>query len=143
MRNLRAMGAKRQSIPRLIVSEIIGAVRNPDRLAVCIDTCHLLAAGYDFRTEEGYARVFGEIDSLIGVDRIAGFHLNDSKKDLGSRVDRHENIGKGFVGNHAFRFILGDERFIHIPKVLETPKANDMDQVNLALLRRLATVGSQ
>jgi deoxyribonuclease-4 len=117
---------------------VIEGVERPERLGVCIDTCHLLAAGYDFRAPAGYHEVFEEFDRRVGIDRIRAFHLNDSKQDLGSRVDRHEHIGKGYVGTAAFRMILQDPRFRRAPKVLETPKKDEMDRKNLALLRRLA-----
>jgi deoxyribonuclease-4 len=109
-------------------------------MGVCIDTCHLLAAGYDLRTDAGYDAVFAELDRVVGLERVRAFHLNDSKRELGSRVDRHENIGKGHVGSRAFRLLLQDPRFHDVPKVLETPKANDGDRRNLALLRRLASM---
>ena len=121
------------------LARILELVRNPARLGVCLDTCHLLAAGYDFRTDAGYRSVFDEVQRLIGTQMIRAFHLNDSKKDLGSRVDRHENIGKGFVGSRAFRLLLNDPRFRGLPMVLETPKTDGMDRRNLALLRRLAS----
>ena len=117
---------------------ILERVREPERLGVCVDTCHILAAGYDFRTPEGYAEVFGAFDRIVGLDRLRCFHVNDSKKDLGSRVDRHEHIGKGFVGTAAFGMLMTDPRFRGLPKILETPKKDDMDRKNLALLRRLA-----
>lgn len=120
------------------LAEIIGASRHPGRLGVCVDTCHILAAGYDIRTPESYAAVFEEFDARVGIHRIRCFHVNDSRKDLGSRVDRHEHIGKGFVGRTAFRLLMQDPRFADIPKILETPKENDMDRANLALLRRYA-----
>ncbi len=119
---------------------LLDRVRRPARLGFCVDTCHLLAAGYDFRDAEGYRAVFAEFDRRVGVERIRAFHLNDSKKDVGSRVDRHEHIGRGFVGNPAFARILHDPRFRRVPKVLETPKTDDMDRKNLALLRRLAAL---
>lgn len=120
------------------LAEIIGASRHPERLGVCVDTCHILAAGYDIRTPESYAEVFEDLDARIGLDRVRCFHLNDSRKDLGSRVDRHEHIGKGFVGRTAFRLLMQDPRFVSIPKILETPKEDEMDRTNLALLRRYA-----
>lgn len=119
---------------------LLDRVRRPELLGFCVDTCHLLAAGYDFRDAEGYRAVFAEFDRRIGLERIRAFHLNDSKKDCGCRVDRHEHIGRGFVGNPAFARILHDPRFRLVPKVLETPKADDMDRKNLALLRRLASL---
>jgi deoxyribonuclease-4 len=110
-----------------------------DRLAVCYDTCHTLAAGYDFRTPEGYADVFTQFDEIIGLERLTVFHLNDSKKDVGSRRDRHAHIGEGSVGLDAFRHILNAPRFEEIPMLLETPKSKDMheDIENLTRLRAL------
>ena len=118
---------------------IIDRTKARRRLGVCIDTCHVLAAGYDMRTEEGYEKVFAEFNRLIGLDRLHCFHVNDSKKDLDSRVDRHEHIGKGHVGASAFGFLMRDPRFTDVPKILETPKEDEMDRTNLALLRRLAS----
>jgi deoxyribonuclease-4 len=110
-----------------------------DRLTVCYDTCHTLAAGYDFRTPDGYAEVFKQFDDIIGLDRLTVFHFNDSKKDMGSRRDRHAHIGEGEVGLGGFRYILNDPRFQEIPMLLETPKSKDMheDVENLARLRDL------
>jgi deoxyribonuclease-4 len=110
-----------------------------DRLTVCYDTCHTLAAGYDFRTPEGYAEVFKQFDEVIGLDRLTVFHFNDSKKDMGSRIDRHAHIGEGEVGLDGFRHILNDPRFQETPMLLETPKSKDMheDVENLARLRAL------
>jgi deoxyribonuclease-4 len=121
------------------LADMIEAVEAGDRLAVCYDTCHTLAAGYDFRTPEGYAQVFKEFDAVIGLDRLTVFHLNDSKQDLGSRVDRHAHIGEGDVGLEGFRHILNDPRFQELPMLLETPKSKDMheDVENLARLRSL------
>lgn len=113
-------------------------LRFPGRTAVCVDTCHILAAGYDFRTPEGYVEVFERFDRILGIDSIRCFHVNDSKKDVGSRVDRHEQIGKGTIGTKPFGMLMRDPRFLEIPKILETPKIGDMDRKNLALLRRLA-----
>jgi len=113
----------------------------PDRFGVCLDTCHVFAAGYDLATEPGYRRTFDEFDRIIGLDRLRAFHLNDSKKGLGCRVDRHEHIGRGALGIEAFRFLMNDPRFRTIPKFLETPKGDndEMDAVNLKVLRDLAT----
>lgn len=113
----------------------------PERVGVCLDTCHLLAAGHDFRTEAGYREVFDALDRTVGLETVRAFHLNDSKKDVGSRVDRHEHIGKGTIGSAAFRRLLQDPRFDGLPMVLETPKAGEMDRRNLALLRRLISTG--
>jgi deoxyribonuclease-4 len=120
------------------LARIVEGVRRPERLGICVDTCHVLAAGYEIRTIEGYDAFFARIDALLGVDRVRCFHVNDSKKDLGSRVDRHEHIGKGFLGTAAFGSVMRDPRFVDIPKILETPKTDDMDRKNLSLLRRLA-----
>lgn len=118
---------------------IIDGVEHPERMAVCIDTCHIFAAGYDIATEKGYEETFILFDEIIGLDRLAAFHVNDSKKGLGSRVDRHEHIGKGAIGLTGFRLLMNDERFAHIPKILETPKSDDLheDVENMAVLRGL------
>jgi deoxyribonuclease-4 len=119
---------------------LLDHVREPDRLGICLDTCHLFAAGYDIRTEEGYHTTMDLLDKVIGLDRIMAFHINDSKKPLDSRVDRHEHIGKGFIGPEAFRCLMRDKRFREVPMVLETPKGKEMeeDRENLSVLRRLA-----
>ncbi len=111
----------------------------PDRFAVCFDTCHTYAAGYDTTTETGYLQVFEEFDRILGLDRLQAFHLNDSKKGLNCRVDRHEHIGKGAMGLSPFRFLLNDKRFVTIPKMLETPKGDndELDIINLKTLRDL------
>ena len=111
----------------------------PGRFGVCVDTCHILAGGYDITTEEGYRQTFAEFDRIIGLDRLQAFHLNDSKKGLNCRVDRHEHIGQGALGLAPFRFLMNDPLFVHIPKFLETPKGdcNEMDAVNLKVLRDL------
>ena len=116
---------------------ILEQVEEPERLGFCLDTCHLLAAGYDFRSPEGYAQVMGAWDELVGIERVRVIHLNDSKKDLGSRVDRHEHIGQGYVGTKGFELLLNDRRLAGLPMVLETPKEDDADVRNLATLRRL------
>lgn len=118
---------------------IINGSDYPDRFGVCLDTCHSVAAGYDLLTRDGYEAAFAEFDALIGLERLICFHLNDSKKGLGSHVDRHEHIGQGALGLEPFRMLLNDPRFTLVPKILETPKGDndEMDQVNLALLRSL------
>jgi deoxyribonuclease IV len=110
-----------------------------ERLRLCFDTEHAFAAGYDIRTPEGYENTFGELDKLVGLKRLAAFHLNDSIKDFHSRVDRHQHIGKGFIGLGAFRRLLNDPRFFGLPMCLETPKGPEMkeDVENLATLRSL------
>jgi deoxyribonuclease-4 len=119
---------------------IISRVRQPKRLCVCLDTAHVFAAGYDIGSETSARKTFREFDRMVGLDRLVAIHLNDSKTARGSRVDRHEHIGKGKIGLPAFRFIMRDRRFREIPKVLETPKGKDLreDVVNLKTLRRLA-----
>jgi len=102
--------------------DLLGALREPERAAICVDTCHLLAAGYDIRTEAGCEETFEQLDALVGLDRVQAFHLNDSRRPLGSRVDRHEHIGEGEVGEIPFGWILRQRRFRGVPMVLETPK---------------------
>jgi deoxyribonuclease IV len=114
---------------------ILEAVDAPERLSFCLDTCHLFAAGYDFRTRQGYDRMMAAWDDLVGIERIRVMHLNDSKKDLGSRVDRHEHIGQGYIGTKGFEFLLKDHRLAGLPMVLETPKDDDADVRNLQTLR--------
>ncbi len=120
---------------------LLERVKAPERLGVCLDTCHAFAAGYDIRTAEGYARVMDEFDHLIGLARLRAFHLNDSKKGLGGRVDRHEHIGRGEIGLEGFRALLTDPRMADRPMVLETAKGDedgvDLDAINLTTLRRL------
>jgi deoxyribonuclease IV len=130
------------------LAEIIDQLDGSPRVGVCLDTCHLLAAGYDICSEEGYVQTFREFDRLVGLDRLKAFHLNDSKKPCGSRVDRHEHIGKGCLGLEPFRRIVTDPRFAGLPMLLETPKldtpesrrrsdADPWDARNLRTLRRL------
>ena len=118
---------------------IIGGSRFSGRFGVCLDTCHLFAAGYDTSTEEGYKDTMEQFERLIGLNLLECFHFNDSKKGLGSRVDRHEHIGQGQLGLKTFSYILNDPRFATVPKILETPKGDndEMDAVNLGILRGL------
>jgi len=123
------------------LATIIELSKDPDRLAVCLDTAHLFAAGYDFRGRK-YAKFIKEIEATVGIDRIKVLHLNDSKKELGSRVDRHDHIGRGQIGLDGFRPIVRDKRWRNIPKILETPKekdhaGRDWDTVNLETLKSL------
>jgi len=122
--------------------DIIDKVKDKKRIGVCLDTCHMFAAGYDFRTAETVAATFAEFDRVVGLKWLRAMHLNDSKKELGSRVDRHTHIGQGFIGEAGFAALMRDPRFSKIPKVLETPKGEDLaeDKMNLATLRRLAGV---
>lgn len=124
------------------LATILEGVDGSPRVGVCLDTCHVFAAGYDLRTPEAYAATMERFDELIGLERIALIHANDSKRELGSRVDRHAHIGQGHLGEAAFRHLLTDPRLLDVPVVLETPKADEMDRVNLAALRRLAGRGS-
>jgi deoxyribonuclease-4 len=122
--------------------ELAGIIRSVDeksRIGVCFDTCHVFAAGYELRSRDGYKRTVDELIAAIGLENVGAFHLNDSKKELGSRVDRHEHIGEGAIGLEAFGFLLNDPRFRDIPKVLETPKPveNESDILNLKKLRGL------
>ncbi len=130
------------------LAEIIERLGGTPRVGVCLDTCHLLAAGYDICTEEGYRRTFEAFDRIVGIDRIQAFHLNDSKKPCGSRVDRHEHIGKGCLGLEPFRMLLNDPRFVDHAMLLETPKLetpesrrrsdlDPWDARNLRTLRKL------
>jgi deoxyribonuclease-4 len=118
---------------------VISRVREPERLCVCLDTAHVFASGYDIGREASVRKTFREFDRVVGLDRLVAIHLNDSKTARGSRVDRHEHIGRGKIGLSAFRFIMADRRFRKIPKVLETPKGKDLgeDVINLKTLRRL------
>jgi deoxyribonuclease IV len=127
---------------------IIDLLDGSPRVGVCLDTCHLLAAGYDLCDAPGYLATFAEFDRIVGTDRIKAFHLNDSKKPCGSRVDRHEHIGKGCLGLEPFRLLLNDARFADLPMLLETPKletpeskrrsdCDPWDARNLRTLRKL------
>ncbi|MBI2370831.1 MAG: deoxyribonuclease IV [Deltaproteobacteria bacterium] len=116
---------------------IMDGVHESERLGLCLDTCHLLAAGYDIRDRDGYERTMAACDRLIGLEQVRAFHLNDAKKGLGSHLDRHEHIGKGEVGLEAFRLLMNDHRFHDVPMALETPKEGDMDVENLRVLRNL------
>lgn len=118
---------------------LVDKVEDKKRVGVCLDTCHVFAAGYELRTKEAYRKTFREFDEKVGLEYIKFFHVNDSKKDFGSRVDRHEAIGKGFMGLEPFRFLVNDKRFLKIPMALETPKDKDLtqDMENLAVLKSL------
>ncbi len=121
------------------IAEIIELVEEKERMSVCIDTAHIFAAGYDIRTPETYEKTMSEFDAVIGLERLKCFHMNDSKKELGSRVDRHEHIGKGFIGLNGFANIMNDKRVEQIPKILETPKGKEQleDIENLNVLKSL------
>lgn len=120
---------------------IIDRVEQSNRMAVCLDTCHLFAAGYDISTEEGWERMLQEFSEIVGLERLVAVHVNDSRRECGARVDRHEHIGKGTIGLTAFRMLMNDPRCADIPKILETPKSDDMheDVENMNVLRALIT----
>ncbi len=124
------------------LAALIDGVGEKSRVGVCVDPCHILAAGYDIRTAESYTATFAEFDRIVGCDQIRAFHVNDSQKDLGSRVDRHAHIGEGFVGIEGFRALVNDPQFADRPCILETPKGDDLaeDITNLAKLRSLIAV---
>ncbi len=123
------------------LAHVISHAKYSKRIGVCFDTCHAFAAGYDISTKKGYEKTFTDFDAIIGLERLKFFHLNDSKKELGSRVDRHAHIGKGKIGLEGFRLLMNDPRFAAHPMVLETPKEKDLkeDIANLKLLRSLLT----
>ena len=123
------------------IGAILSGVNLPDRMGVCLDTCHVFAAGYDLASEEGYEETFDQFEKTIGVDKLFALHLNDSKHPLGSKKDRHEHIGKGHIGEAGFAMVMADKRLSRVPKILETPKLDGdipMDRVNLYRLRTLA-----
>lgn len=122
--------------------DILAGTERRKRCGVCLDTCHLFAAGYDFRGETNYAEIMAELDRVIGVALIGCVHMNDSKRELGSRVDRREHIGKGCIGETAFGHFLNDPRLVDVPFILETPKGadgrgTDLDKVNIRRLRSM------
>ncbi len=124
------------------LADIIAACQRPGRLGICLDTCHLFAAGHDFRGRR-YAGFIKNVQKTVGLERVKALHLNDSKKPLGSRVDRHEHIGRGQIGIEGFRPLVRDPRWRNIPKILETPKGTDpsgldLDAINLDVLAKLA-----
>lgn len=123
------------------LATILDGVANPDKLGVCVDTCHIFAAGYPLADPRDYRRTMRQFDQIIGLGQIQAFHLNDSKRELGSRVDRHEHIGRGKLGLASFRNLLNDRRFRRIPMYLETPKGqehgDELDVINLRTLRGL------
>ncbi len=112
---------------------IYDAVKQNDRLGYCYDTCHTFVAGYDITTKAAYEKTMSGFDSLLGIENLLCFHFNDAKKGLGSKVDRHEHIGEGTLGDAPFKFIMQDERFAAVPKILETPKEKDVDRDAMAL----------
>lgn len=119
------------------LATLIESLQGHPRLGVCLDTCHLFAAGYDLRDRESYEATFSELERWVGLDRVKAIHANDSKKGLGSRVDRHAHIGEGEIGIEAFRLLVNDPRWIEVPILLETPDAETMHKVNLERLKSL------
>lgn len=124
------------------LAQIIERVAEPERLGICVDTCHVFAAGYPLIKPEDYEATVQELDDVVGIGRVKCLHVNDSKKELGSRVDRHEQIGQGQIGFRGFRNVVNDIRFRKVLKILETPKGvdqrgRDLDRINLGRLRRM------
>jgi deoxyribonuclease IV len=123
------------------LASIIQRIQDRSLVGICLDTCHIFAAGYDISTPAGYRKTINAFDDIIGLEHLHLIHLNDSKKDAGSRVDRHEHIGSGFIGMGTFKFIINDFRFKNIPKIIETPKGKtklkDWDKINLTRLKNL------
>jgi len=117
--------------------EMMENVKDQSRVGICMDTCHMFSAGYDIRTKDVYEQTWKEYEKVIGFDWLKAFHINDSKKPLNSRVDRHENLGHGYIGLEAFRLLLNDERFDNIPMVLETPGGDKWFRKNLDCMRSL------
>ena len=124
------------------LAEVLAGVGPHPRLGVCLDTCHVFAAGYDLRDEASYRQTWRAFDALIGYDKLKVIHANDSKKPLGSRVDRHEHIGEGEIGIEAFARLVTDPKLLHVPIIIETPDSETMHAVNLARLKRLAAGGA-
>lgn len=124
------------------IAEVLQRTKSPDRLRICLDTCHIFAAGYDLRTEETYEATFQEFDRLIGCERISVIHCNDSKKELGKRVDRHDHLGEGLIGETAFRCLVSDPRFVDTIIVVETPDAETDHERNVAKLWQWAESAS-
>ena len=124
------------------LAEIMEKISIPERIGICLDTCHIFSAGYDFRTEEQYEALIEELEKLVGIDYVFLIHMNDSKKECGSRVDRHMHIGKGKIGEKGLSYFLKDNRFKETPFIIETPKGKDekgidYDIINLQKLRQI------
>ncbi len=119
------------------LAQIMEMVGRDNRIGVCFDTCHVFASGYDISTEHGYRNTLKYFDRIIGLSFLLAFHLNDSLSPLGSKLDRHAHIGKGLIGERTFSLLLNDERFKGRPMILETPKGENWDAINLATLRKL------
>ncbi len=124
------------------LGEVVGAVAAPERLSICLDTCHLFAAGYDLRHADDYERMMSELGQFVGLERVCCIHTNDSKGECGSRLDRHEHITEGKIGKEGFHRLLNDPRLARVPRILETPKGEDgrgrdFDRLNLQRLRSM------
>ena len=122
------------------LAAVMDKVEDNSRIGVCMDTCHIFAAGYNISDKTGYEKTMADFDDIVGLNKLRVIHLNDTKKAGGSKVDRHEHIGDGFIGKDAFEFIINDARLQKIPKIIETPKLKnnqDGDTINLNLLRKL------
>jgi len=119
------------------LATMIDMLEDSEAAGVCFDTCHAYAAGYDIKTKSGYRKSFELLDDVVGLDRLKAFHLNDAKGKLGSRLDRHEEIGEGFLGLECFEMFMNDGRWDGIPMVLETPKAEETYAEKLRVLRSL------
>lgn len=119
------------------IAEMAELLEDSERLGVCIDTCHIFAAGYDIRTLQKYNRYMDDFDRLIGLGKLRAFHINDSLKPLGSKIDRHAPIGKGYIGQDAFGFIVNDKRFIGVPLIIETPGGDKEHKTDLNILKSL------
>jgi deoxyribonuclease-4 len=122
------------------LAAILDGIENPHRTGVCLDACHIFAAGYDLRTPKAYTRTMQTFDAIVGLERLFLIHLNDALKPLGSKVDRHTHIGRGHIGVKGFELLMNDRRLTRIPKIIETPKGDadtDFDKINLDRLREL------
>jgi deoxyribonuclease-4 len=127
------------------LAAIRAGVTRRERVGICVDTCHIFAAGYEIRSQKAYEETMRQLDGVIGLNHVKCIHLNDSRRELGSRVDRHAHIGRGQIGLEGFRLLVNDPRLRHIPMILETPKGEDpvaADRRNLAVLRRLISRSS-
>src|SRR5262249_8312045 len=124
------------------LAAILDGVQDPDRLGICVDTCHIFAAGYPISAEKDYQATMRALDQSVGLKLVRAIHLNDSVKPLGSRVDRHAHIGRGLIGKAGFRLVVNDPKFQKVPMYLETPKGEEngknLDGINLQTLRQLA-----
>ncbi len=129
------------------LAELLGSSKYPEKLGVCLDTCHIFAAGYSLADAASYEATMAEFEQSVGLAQIKAFHLNDSVREQGSRVDRHAHIGRGAIGQAAFQALMNDARFVAVPKYLETPKGEengkDLDRMNLAKLRRMVGKGAK